>query len=200
MGDAKWTHALEPKTVLVLGIGMIGILASLVLHSKGLDVWIYSRDIKNSPKVKFMESLGIHYISGQDVELKELPKHLGRNIDFIFEATGNSSVAINAISIIGLNGILCLTGVTGGATQITICADCLNLEMVLGNKSIVGTVNSNYIDFEQGLKHISEFIERYPNLITHLIDDRIDITDEVHLLSDIKKPHQLKSIIEFVRY
>ena len=187
----------NPKTAIVLGIGMIGILASLVLQSKGLDVWIYSRDVKDSPKVKFMNSLGIHYVSAQDVDLKDLPQHLGINLDFIFEATGNSTVAITAISIIGLNGILCLTGVTGGATQITICADCLNLEMVLGNKAIVGTVNSNYVDFEQGLNHLIEFKAQYPTLISELIDDRIDITEIVHIVDDIKKPHQLKSIVEF---
>ena len=37
------------------------------------------------------------------------------------------------------------------------------------------------------------------DIITQLIDDRIDITDEGHLINDIKKPHQLKSIIEFER-
>lgn len=186
--------AWNPKNALILGLGQIGLLGSLISQLKGLKVTSYSMESEKSPRVKLIKNLGINYISAENVELEELPANIGENIDFILEATGNSIVAINAMSLVGQNGILCLTGVTGGHKKIKICADCLNLDLVLGNKSIYGTVNANKIDFERGVEHMKYFEKTNPGLLEEIITHRFNLKNFKDAINNFSG---LKAVIEF---
>lgn len=184
----------EPKKAIVLGLGAIGILGAMVLKAIGLDVYVYSMEPINDPKVELIQKPGIKYISASQVKMSKIPSLVGGNLDFILEATGNSSVALRAMSLIGINGVLCLTSVTGGQNKVTICADCLNLDLVLGNKVIFGTVNANRIDFEKGIEHLQFYNEKYPRLLDQLITKRYNISEFKKAIEEFKG---LKTVIEF---
>ncbi len=185
------------RTGIVLGIGMIGILAAIVLQLKGVDVWLYSRENESNSRVVQLKQAGFNYISATRTPIHEIPQKVVKNIDFILDATGNSVVALSAISILGTNGILCWTGVTGGTRTMEVCSDCINLEMVLGNKAIIGTVNAHRQDFLQGLAHLDQITLKNPMLIPQLMPDIIPLSNSNHILQDIRSPHLLKSIIQF---
>ena len=51
--------------------------------------------------------------------------------------------------------MLVLSSVTGGDHKIEIPADKINLEFVLGNKLMVGTVNANREYFESGVRDLA---------------------------------------------
>jgi hypothetical protein len=55
-----------------------------------------------------------------------------------------------AMQALGKNGVLVLSSVTGGDRRVEVPADRINLEFVLGNKVMVGTVNANREHFELG--------------------------------------------------
>ena len=184
----------EPQNVLILGLGAIGILASLVLKTLNLNVFIYSMEPESDPKVKLVEEASVKYISASKVDMFKLPSIIGKNVDFILEGTGNSSVALKAMSLIGINGILCLTSVTGGQNKVTICADCLNLDLVLGNKIIFGTVNANRIDFEKGVEHLQYYNKNYPGLLDKLITNKFKLDEFKEAIENFKG---LKAVIEF---
>jgi hypothetical protein len=52
------------------------------------------------------------------------------------------------MQVVGKNGVLLLASVTGGDKMIQIPTDGINLELVLGNKVMVGTVDANRDYFE----------------------------------------------------
>jgi len=56
---------------------------------------------------------------------------------------------------LGKNGVACACSVTGGDKMIQIPADRINLEFVLGNKVMVGTVNANREYFEMGVRDMA---------------------------------------------
>jgi threonine dehydrogenase-like Zn-dependent dehydrogenase len=53
------------------------------------------------------------------------------------------------------NGALVLSSVTGGNKKVEVPADKINLDFVLGNKLLVGTVNANREYFEAGVRDMA---------------------------------------------
>ena len=70
---------------------------------------------------------------------------------------------------LGKNGVLVLSSVTGGDHTIEVAADRINLEFVLGNKVMVGTVNANREYFEMGVRDMSQAELEYPGWLRRLL-------------------------------
>ena len=72
------------------------------------------------------------------------------------------------------NGVLVLSSVTGGDRHVEVPADRINLDFVLGNKVMVGTVNANREYFETGVKDLALCEAQFPGwlgrLLTHPVD------------------------------
>ena len=60
-------------------------------------------------------------------------------------------IAFEAMEILGLNGVEVWTSITGGQRTVQVPADHLNLQWVLGNKLLLGSVNANRKHFEAGI-------------------------------------------------
>jgi len=67
------------------------------------------------------------------------------------------------------NGVLVLSSVTGGDRKVEVPADRINLEFVLGNKVVVGTVNANREHFEIGVRDLSQAALEYPGWLNRLL-------------------------------
>lgn len=167
----------KPKTAVVLGTGTLGLLAILLLKSKGLEVVAVDKTDYHKIKIYLFKRLGVKHINSKRTPIRDIPKKIKKRIDLVIEATGNSSVALESMHIIGPNGVVCLTGVTGGNNRVEICADCLNLELVLGNKVVFGTVNANRKYFEKGVRDIIEIEGKYPSLLQKIITTKVSFKD-----------------------
>src|SRR5205807_6334755 len=151
----------EPKRAVVLGAGPIGILGTILLRLRGLEVHVYAKSTADTLQGRILTDLGAHYESVADHPVTGIKDELGQ-IDFILEGTGNSEVAFAAMAQLGTNGILCLTGVSAGNRSIEIPADVINLQMVLGNRVTFGSVNANRRYFEMGLEHFQQAEQTWP--------------------------------------
>src|SRR5260370_30088390 len=140
----------RPRRAAVMGAGTIGLLATLALRLRGIDVTTVARNAKPNLNAELIEQLGARYLITQEVPIIERAKNYGP-FDLIFEATGNSGVVFDSMQALGKNGVLVLSSVTGGDRMIQVPADRINLEFVLGNKVMVGTVNANREYFEAGV-------------------------------------------------
>lgn len=160
----------RPKKAAVLGAGTVGLLAALSLKMRGLDVTSFGKQSGPSRNLDLLAQLGVRYISTNDLSIRDAAKRYGA-FDLMFEATGYSPVAFEAMESLGKNGVLILASVTGGDRQHPIPADKINLDFVLGNKLVVGTVNANREYFEAGVYDFAraqlEFPGWLPKLLTH---------------------------------
>jgi threonine dehydrogenase-like Zn-dependent dehydrogenase len=82
------------------------------------------------------------------------------------------------------NGVLVLSSVTGGDRRVEVPADKINLEFVLGNKVMVGTVNANREYFESGVGDMSKAELEYPGWLARLLTDPVEGLENYQQLFD----------------
>jgi threonine dehydrogenase-like Zn-dependent dehydrogenase len=162
----------RPRKAAVMGAGTIGLLATLVLRLKGLDVTTFARSTKPYLNADLIEELGARYVSTKEKSILNGAKEYGP-FDLVFEGTGNSGVVFDSMQALGKNGVLVLASVTGGDRMIEIPADRINLEFVLGNKVMVGTVNANREYFEMGVGDMAQAEAEYPGWLSKLLTDPV---------------------------
>ena len=150
----------RPLRAAVMGAGTIGLLATLVLRLRGLQVTTFGLSRKPYLNSDLIEAIGARYESTADVPISDGARKYGP-FDLIFEATGYSPVVFDSLQGLGKNGVLVLSSVTGGDRKVEVPADKINLEFVLGNKVMVGTVNANREYFELGVRDMAQAEAEY---------------------------------------
>ena len=115
-----------------------------------------------------VEAIGARYESTKTLGLLDGAAKHGP-FDLMFEATGYAPIVFEAMQALGKNGVLVLSSVTGGDHRVDVPADKINLDFVLGNKVMVGTVNANREYFEIGVKDLAQAEAEYPGWLDRLL-------------------------------
>ncbi|MGO9216872.1 MAG: glucose 1-dehydrogenase [Streptosporangiaceae bacterium] len=181
-------------SALVLGIGPVGLLGALVLVSAGFTTYVYSRELPPSPRIDLVSAIGATYVSSRNTTFRQLTGQVG-NIDLIYEAVGHSHFALEALKVLGTNGIFVLTGVPG--LQAFVEADPARLmrEMVLKNQVLLGTVNAGADAFAAALRDLDLFRRSWPAVVSTLIAGRYPPEQAPDLI--LGRPAGIKSVIAF---
>src|SRR3954470_2191664 len=111
----------RPRKAAVMGAGTIGLLATLALRLRGIEVTTFARNAKPNLNAELIEAIGARYLITQETPIADGAKQFGP-FDLIFEATGNSGVVFDSMQALGKNGVLVLSGVTGGDRMIQVPA------------------------------------------------------------------------------
>jgi len=158
----------RPRRAAVMGAGTIGLLATLILRLRGLEVTTFGRTRAPYLNSELVGAVGAAYRSTEELSVIEAAKPSG-GFDLIFEATGHSPVVFDSMQALAKNGVLVLSSVTGGDRRVEVPADRVNLDFVLGNKVMVGTVNANREYFEAGVRDLSQAELEYPGWLSRLL-------------------------------
>jgi threonine dehydrogenase-like Zn-dependent dehydrogenase len=137
----------EPKKALVLGAGSIGQFAAMLLRLRGIETYVTARHPNQTISAR-MEAIGAEFLPQQD-------------------AAGNVKLH--------LADFPALRGPFGGESNVEICASCLNVELVLGNRCVFGTVNANRVDFESGVQDLLRGSSRWPGWLEGMISRRVPL-------------------------
>jgi threonine dehydrogenase-like Zn-dependent dehydrogenase len=125
----------DPRTVLVVGAGPIGLLAALIGVQRGLEVHVLDQ-VTTGPKPGLVDQLGATYHVGSVAEL-------GLSPDIVVECTGVDQLIRDAADAVAPGGIVCLTGVGSPATTPPTTGSSLATDAVLKNLVLFGSVNAN---------------------------------------------------------
>jgi glucose 1-dehydrogenase len=158
----------RPRRAAVMGAGTLGLLTTLFLRLRGLEVTTFGLNRKPYRNAELIEQLGATYQSTVERSVLETAAQEGR-YDLIFEATGYSPLVFESMQALEKNGVLILSSITGGDRKIEIPSDRINLEFVLGNKVMVGTVNANREYFEIGARDMAQAAAEYPGWLEQLL-------------------------------
>ena len=168
----------RPRRAAVMGAGTIGLLATLVLRLRGLQVTTFGLSRKPYLNSDLVEAIGARYESTADIPILDAARKYGP-FDVIFEATGYSPIVFDSMQSLAKNGVLVLSSVTGGDRKVEVPADKINLEFVLGNRVMVGTVNANREYFELGVRDMTHAESAYPGWLASLLTHPVQGLDRV---------------------
>src|ERR671937_1238274 len=173
----------QPRKAAVLGTGTIGLLATLILRLRGIEVTAFGRTPKPYLNSDLVEALGARYVSTQDMSLRDSAAVYGP-LDLIYEATGFAPIVFEAMEALGKNGVLVLASVTGGNQMVEVPAAKINLEFVLGNKVMVGTVNGNREYFAADVRDLAMARAQNPGWADRLLTHPVQGLDNYRELID----------------
>jgi threonine dehydrogenase-like Zn-dependent dehydrogenase len=158
----------KPKLAFVMGAGQIGLLTTLVLKLRGMQVYTLARGAAPNLKSEIVKGLEGNYVSTRTESLDDLAKRVGKP-DLIVDATGNSQLAFDAMRVLGHNGVLVWTSITGGQVEHTLPSDQVNLSWVLGNKLALGSVNANREHYEMGIRDLALGEMMFPGVLQKIL-------------------------------
>ena len=187
----------RPARAAVVGAGTLGLLVSLALRLRGLEVTTLARTAPPTLNSDLAAAIGARYLSTRDVPLSQAAEQHGP-FDIIFEATGASSVVFEAMQALGRNGVLVLTGIAGGQRTVEVPGDQILTGFVLGNKVAVGSVNANRVYFERGVQDMASAALQYPGwlqrLLTHPVHGLDQYAEMMRLL--VEEKNAIKVYVE----
>ena len=173
----------DPRTVLVVGAGPIGLLAALIGAQRGLEVHVLDR-VTTGPKPALVKELGAHYHIGPVGDL-------GLSPDIVVECTAVVPLIQEAAHAVAPGGIVCLTGV-GSPSAAMSGAAALATDAVLKNLVLFGSVNANRRHYYRAAKALARADRSW---LEQLVTRRTRPDDVVQALA--RTPDDIKVVIDF---
>lgn len=183
----------NPKNAIVLGTGAMGIFGAILLRQQGLDVVSVDRTGRDPVRDRIFKEFGVEHVNATaDGAWSALESE---GADVVLELTGNSAVVDKAISLQKINGVSCLLSVTGGSYLKQLDIERWNYNMVLGNRLVFGSVNSNKSHFVKGVKDMLSIEREHPGILPKMITTRLKL-DRFKSYDALHKKGDLKTVIE----
>jgi glucose 1-dehydrogenase len=186
----------RPRRVLITGAGNMGVVAALLARLQGLDALVYSRGEQEGGAGDILRETGAGYFNSDKGSIADAVEELGGAPDIGIEGTGHSPLSWELAESLATNGIACLLGVAKGDVHTRIPSDELNTKLVLGNRTVFGSVNAHRTDFERGVDDLLSIQSRWPEVLPRFITHEYTV-DEIRTALDLDDPLELKTIITF---
>ncbi len=153
----------RPESAMVLGNGSLGLLALGLLEADSRFDRLYclGRRDRPDPTLDVVDGLGATYVDSRETPV-ETVADVHEPMDLVFEATGYARHAVETVHALGAGGVGALLGVPED-WQFEVEGGHLHRELVLNNKALVGSVNSNR-------RHLAAASSRLADLPGWLVD------------------------------
>lgn len=169
---ATMTHCL------VIGCGTIGTLTALRCRLEGYVVRVYS-EARGGVASHIVEDAGAEFIAARANQV-ELPRPMLGSFHYVIEASGAPSAIATGIRAMRRNGVMCALGLSSatestGSVPVTLVE--VAREMVLENKCLFGSVNSNRRHYERAASNLVAIEARWPGLLDRMITGHTKLED-----------------------
>jgi threonine dehydrogenase-like Zn-dependent dehydrogenase len=180
----------QPESALVLGNGPLGLLTLAMLEPEFERVYCLGRRDRPDPTINIIEQLGATYIDSRETPVDTLPT-THESMDLVYEATGFAKHPYETVDALSPNGVGVLLGIPEDC-QFEIDGGKIHRQLVLGNKALLGSVNSSVPHFEDARESLATFSDWFCDA---LITDVFQPSDIDQAFSKDEK--EIKTVIEF---
>jgi threonine dehydrogenase-like Zn-dependent dehydrogenase len=181
------------QKAVVLGAGTIGLLGAMLLRLEGINTYVLDHSDREGFKSGLITQIGAHHVDTRETSMADVADTVGR-VDLVLEATGYAPLVLEAFQLLAMDGVMCLLGVSGGAHEISMDATEFNNSLVLGNRLMFGAVNANVVDFQSGVGHIQDIIQRWPGALESMITRRVGFAEYDRAFD--RGPDDIKAVVE----
>jgi len=149
---ARRTVPWDPAHAVVIGNGSLGLLCTLALQADPRigRVSCMGRRDRPDPTISVIERLGASYLDTRETPVPSLAE-TSEPPALVIEATGHAPHAFETIAALAPGGVGALLGVPADDVR-ELDAGRLHRELVIGNKAIVGSVNSGRAAYLQAVE------------------------------------------------
>jgi threonine dehydrogenase-like Zn-dependent dehydrogenase len=185
----EWT----PESALVLGNGSLGLITLAMFEQRFDRTYCLGRRERPDPTINIIESLDSTYVNSNETPVPEIPDTYEAP-DLIYESTGYAKHPFESIDALAPNGVLAALGIPGD-WEFEIDGGKLHRELVLHNKAIVGSVNSNVGHFEAAAETLASLSASFlDDLVTGIYDC------EEYEAAFVDDDRTIKTAIQFSSY
>jgi glucose 1-dehydrogenase len=82
---------------------------------------------------------------------------------------------LDALGLLGRNGVCCLLGIDGRPREVSIDGRVLAVDTILGNRALFGSVNANRVDWAAAVEHLDRARERWPEALEAFVGLRVPL-------------------------
>jgi glucose 1-dehydrogenase len=189
----------RPKRAAVLGAGPLGMLAAWKFRLERLETDVFSLEPKPNMKSDLLDEIGANYYPIKEMGIQAAAEKFGA-YDIVLEASGYSPNVLDACHAVAKNGVVILASVTPKEMKTEVNFSKINMDFVLGNKIMFGTVNASYHHFSLSVKDIGYGMQLYTGwmekMITHELNGLDQYEKAMYLLNNSAKENALKIVIK----
>jgi glucose 1-dehydrogenase len=189
----------RPKRAAVIGAGPLGMLTAWKFRLERLDTSVFSLEPPDHFKAKLLGEIGAHYYCATKDSIQKVADSEGM-FDIVMEASGYAPNVVDACHSVAKNGVVILSSVTPKEHKVEVPVSQINMDFVLGNKIMFGTVNASYHHFSLSVKDIGYGMQLYTGwmekLITHELKGLDQYEKAMYLLNNSAKENALKIVIK----
>ena len=183
----------QPESAIVLGNGSLGLLTLAMLGEEFDRLYCLGRRDRPDPTIGLIEELGATYVDSRVTPVSEIADTY-EPMDLVYEATGYARHAFEGIEALAPNGVLALLGVPCDWT-FEVNGGRLHRDIVLGNRTVVGSVNSNRRHFEAAI----DTLEGLPAwFLEQIVTSVYDLPDFERAFADDETT--IKTAVQFHEY
>jgi threonine dehydrogenase-like Zn-dependent dehydrogenase len=167
---ARSTVTWGPDSALVLGNGSLGLLTVAMLADDG-RVYCLGRRSRPDPTISLLDDLGATYVDGRETPVTAFAS-AHEPVDLVYEATGHARHAVECVDALAPGGVAALLGVPGDWT-FEVDGGRFHRELVMGNRALVGSVNSGPGHFRAAIDRLRELPDGFlADYVTDVVPHR----------------------------
>lgn len=182
------------KKCLIIGLGPIGLLASMGLALRGARVYGLDAVDDDSARPMWLKGIGGTYMDSRRVEPENIARETGGLFDFIFQAAGLPKLTLGLLPALGPNGALILF--SSGEGEFTINGGELIRSIIDNNQLIIGSISSSRTHFELAIDDLKAARTRWGGPVDKLITTRYRPEDFEKPFTQ-HPPDEIKAVIDW---
>lgn len=164
--DGDW---FKGRKCLVMGLGPIGLLASLALTLRGAVVYGVDEVDEGSPRPEWLKTIGGGYIDGRKIKPNEAANISGGKFGLIFQAAGALETTFAFIDALAPNGAFIFFAAGKGKAEIDAK---LVRNLIDGNNTLIGSISSTRVHFELAISDLESASLKWGGHVEKLINKK----------------------------